>query len=326
MAAQGSDSKTLSISLPDGRTLSYGIYGATAPGARTVFYFHGFPASHHEAAVLDDAARAADVRIVAPSRPGMCRSTFQPGRAITHWPTDVLALADHAAIRADTFGVLGASGGAPYVLACCAALPASRLRAAGILSGLYPASLGLQGMLLEARLLLWLAPWSTGLVQRMLDWSIGAAAAAAAATTTSDANSGNKLEMLMDHAMRTRPGPDRRAWEENEGGLRDMLVTSVQNAFPADSGGGGGGARGAAWEAKLLGCEWGFELTDVNMGEGRLVLWHGKKDVNSPLAMAEKAHAMLAGSEIRIECDEAHMSLLLHKLHEALAVLKERMS
>jgi len=258
MAARGSDSETLSISLPDGCTLSYGIYGATAPSSLTVFYFHSFPASHHEAAVLDDAARAADIRVVAPSRPSMCRSTFQPDRAIAHWPTDVLALADHAAIRADTFGVLGASDGSPYVLACCATLPASRLRAAGILSGLYPASLGLQGMLLEARLLLWLAPWSAGLVQKMLDWSIGAA------TATSD----NKLEMLMDRAMRARPGPDRRAWEGNEGGLRDMPVMSVQNAFP-------GGARGAAWEAKLLGCSWGFEFADVKMGEGRLVLWHG---------------------------------------------------
>jgi len=137
MAARGSDSETLSISLPDGCTLSYGIYGATAPSSLTVFYFHGFPASHHEAAVLDDAAWAADIRVVAPSRPSMCRSTFQPDRAIAHWPTDVLALADHAAIRADTFGVLGASDGSPYVLACCATLPASRLRAAGIL-GLVP--------------------------------------------------------------------------------------------------------------------------------------------------------------------------------------------
>lgn len=311
MATAGQMPNTNSISLPDGRTLSYGIYGVrTASASLTVFYFHGFPASSYEAAIFDDAARAADIRLIAPDRPGMGSSTFQPDRTIPQWAPDVLALADHAAIRADTFAVLGVSGGAPYVLACCAAIPSTRLKAAGIISGLYPASLGLGGMLLEARLLLLLAPWSTLLVGKMLGWGLGSAAV--------DASDPGRLERLIDKAMRGRPGPDKEAWEKDEGGLREMLTTSVRNAFQ-DS-----GARGAAWEARLFGNLWGFELADVKMLEGRLVLWHGDEDLNSPLAMVKKAHALLPGSELRIGKGEAHMSMLLHKLREALDVVKER--
>jgi pimeloyl-ACP methyl ester carboxylesterase len=302
--------ETQTITLPDGRTLSYGIYGAPTPAASlTIFYFHGFPASHHEAAAFGDAARARNIRIIAPDRPGMGLSTFQPARAITDWSADVLFLADHAAIRADTFAVLGISGGSPYVLACCAAIPDTRLKAAGIISGLYPVSLGLKGMLMEPRLLLWLAPWATTLVEKVLDWGI--------VSSARDETDPDKLERLMNDSMRERPEPDKRAWEEDEGGLREMLVASVRHAFQD------GGAKGAAWEARLFGSPWGFELADVKMGEGKLVLWHGDKDLNSPLAMAEKAHALLQGSELRLGRGEAHMSLLLHKLQEALDTLKE---
>ena len=303
--------ETQTITLPDGRTLSYGIYGDPA-ASFTIFYFHGFPASHHEAAVFEfcDAAHAKNIRIIASDRPGMGLSTFQPARAITDWPADVLSLADHEVIRADKFAVLGTSGGSPYVLACCAAIPDTRLKAAGIISGLYPVSLGLKGMLMEPRVLLWLAPWATTLVEKVLDWNIGSPAR--------DESHPDKLEKLMDDSMCQRPEPDKRAWEEDEGGLRKMLVASVRHALQ------NGGAKGAAWEARLFGSPWGFELADVKMGEGKLVLWHADKDVNSPLAMAEKAHALLQGSELRLGPGEAHMSLLLHKAQEVLDTLKER--
>ena len=302
-----------SITLADGRTLTYGVFGhSDAATARlTVFYFHGWPASHAEAAPFDGPARARRIRIVAPDRPGLGGSTHAPARAVADWPADVLALADHASVAAPVFAVLGTSGGAPYALACCAALPRARLLAAGVVSGLYPTALGLQGMSLEPRLLLWVAPWVPGLVEKMLGWSLAAAAAAD--------DGGVKLERLLDDAMKKRPQPDREAWERNEGGFRLSLVESVKGAV-----GGEAGAKGAAHEASLLGSSWGFELADVAMDEGKLVLWHGKADGNTPLLMATKAHALLSGSELRISEDEAHASLVVHKVEEVLDVLVER--
>jgi hypothetical protein len=150
--------------------------------------------------------------------------------------------------------------GAPYILACCATIPRSRLKAAGIISGLYPVLFGLKGMLMEPRMLLWLAPWATGPVEKVLDWGIASAA-------SGDSGAEN-LEKLLDESMYSRPGPDRRAWDENNGGLREILVASVRDAFLH------GDARGAAWEVRLFGSHWGFDREHVKMGEGELPQSH----------------------------------------------------
>lgn len=307
------------LRLPHGdRTLSYATYGSTLPTAPTILYFHGFPASHAEAAPYHQPALRRGVRIIAADRPGMGASTFAPDRTIADWPRDALALAD--ALGARRFAVLGVSGGAPYALACAAAAVAleelrGRLVAVGVVAGLYPASLGLAGMLPDARALLWVAPWATGLVRWALKWGLGAAAARAAAE---GGDGGAALEEVLGKGMVGRPEADRRVWEEDETGFRGFLVESVRGAV-------GTSAEGAAWEARLFGSDWGFGLDKVEVeGEGRrIVLWHGALDVNSPVAMAEKAAALIgAGAELRVEPEEAHASLTVHKVEEVLDTLK----
>ncbi|KAK0645221.1 hypothetical protein DIS24_g8098 [Lasiodiplodia hormozganensis] len=306
-----------------GRTLSYATYGSTLATAPTILYYHGFPASHAEAALYHGAALRRGVRIIAPDRPGMGASSFARDRAIADWPRDVLALADALGVR--RFAVLGVSGGAPYALACGAAassvtpeekLMRGRLVAVAVVAGLYPASLGLAGMLPDARALLWVAPWWTGLVRWALEWGLGAAAARA------EDDGGAALGEVLGRGMVGRPEADRRVWDEDEAGFRGCLVESVRGAVP------GGSAEGAAREARLFGSDWGFGLDEVEVpaaGEGRrrIVLWHGALDVNSPVAMAEKAAALIGGgAELRVEPDEAHASLTVHKVDEVLDTLK----
>ncbi len=189
--------------------------------------------------------------------------------------------------------------------------PRTRLLAAGIIAGLYPPSLGLKGMLLEPRVMLWVAQWAPGFVEMLLGWSMGAAAA------TDDG--GVKLEKLVDDAMKSRPGPDKQVWEENVGGFRPSFVASVKGAV-----GGESGTKGAAYEARLLGGSWGFELADIAMEKGKMVMWHGTADGNVPVLMATKAHKLLPGSELRIVEGEAHLSLAVRKAEEIFDVLKER--
>jgi hypothetical protein len=43
-------------------------------------------------------------------------------------------------------------------------------------AGMYPRALGTQGMLIEASVMLFLAPWMKGFVERGLQWGIGAVA------------------------------------------------------------------------------------------------------------------------------------------------------
>jgi pimeloyl-ACP methyl ester carboxylesterase len=83
-------------------------------------------------------------------------STYQPRRTLLNWPKDVLELADHLKIQ--QFPVLGISGGSPCVLACAKEIPRSRLLAASIISGVYPAKFGTEGMLLPIKILFFFLP------------------------------------------------------------------------------------------------------------------------------------------------------------------------
>ena len=110
--ADSIDHQPASTVLPDGRILSHATYGD--PAGLPVLFFHGTPGSHVGAELLHDAALAAGVRLIAPDRPGMGESTYQPGRVLLDWPNDVVALAD--AMGIDRLRIIGYSGGGPYAL------------------------------------------------------------------------------------------------------------------------------------------------------------------------------------------------------------------
>jgi pimeloyl-ACP methyl ester carboxylesterase len=79
------------IVLPDGRRLAYAEFGAH--GGRPVLYFHGSPSSRLEPLLVGDKVWTRHgLRVIAPDRPGMGLSDFQPGRGFSHWPADVAAL------------------------------------------------------------------------------------------------------------------------------------------------------------------------------------------------------------------------------------------
>ena len=106
------------VNLPDGRDLAYEEYGD--PAGFPVLSFHGGLSSHLDAAPAGAAAREAGIRLVAPDRPGMGLSTFQPGRTLLDWPEDVTALAH--ALGIERFAVMGWSAGGPYAAVCAAKL------------------------------------------------------------------------------------------------------------------------------------------------------------------------------------------------------------
>lgn len=118
----------------DGRSLCYSEFGDSQ--GRPVFYFHGFPGSRLGAQIGDRASKRYGIRLIAIDRPGYGQSCYQYGRSITDWPADVEAVADHLGL--DTFSVLGASGGTPYVLACAAMIP-HRIDKVGLICPLAPA-------------------------------------------------------------------------------------------------------------------------------------------------------------------------------------------
>jgi pimeloyl-ACP methyl ester carboxylesterase len=87
------------IKLRDGRRLGYAEFGD--PRGKPFLFFHGYPGSPWDGVETGHAAERLGVRLIAPDRPGMSLSDFQPNRRLLDWPQDVLELTN--ALELDHF-------------------------------------------------------------------------------------------------------------------------------------------------------------------------------------------------------------------------------
>ena len=99
---------SLTITPPDGRTLSYLLAGADEGPAVAVL---DGPCSRGLGRALAPSARDLGIRLLIPDRPGALGSTPQSERRIADWPADHRALLD--ALGVERAGVLAQSGGTP---------------------------------------------------------------------------------------------------------------------------------------------------------------------------------------------------------------------
>jgi pimeloyl-ACP methyl ester carboxylesterase len=101
-----------------------------------VFWFHGTPGARrqipHAARI---AAHARGVRLIGIDRPGVGSSTPHLYGRILDWADDFAVVADRLGV--EECALIGLSGGGPYALARCAALP-ERITAAAVLGGVAP--------------------------------------------------------------------------------------------------------------------------------------------------------------------------------------------
>ncbi|KAF3766192.1 alpha/beta-hydrolase [Cryphonectria parasitica EP155] len=308
--------------LPDGRILAYGIYGHDSPDAPTLLYLHGFPGSHFEAELFSAPARARGLRIVAPTRPGYSGSTHDPKRTLISFAADVLSLADDLHIR--RFAILGLSGGAPFAFACDNSgdtlspyvISRDRLAGVGILSGLFPLSFGTAGMMLMNRFLL-------GFVGPYLPRRVVAKTFDLALSKTMRTKSMAELEDMMAKTFKGRPEKDRVVIERDEAGIRTGMINSLRGAMVTS------GGPGAAMDAALYGCDWGFSLDELQIGrkgeEGKtsVVAWHGGRDINVPVAMVKRVTESVPAIDLRVDEEEAHISLIVRRADDVLATMAE---
>ncbi len=119
------------IEIAPGRTLGIAEYGPKHGPA--ILYFHGFPSSRIEPAILPLGAH----RIIGIDRPGYGLSDPHPtGRnPLDGFADDVVALTDILELK--RFALFGMSGGAPYA-AALAARHKDRVAALALVSGLGP--------------------------------------------------------------------------------------------------------------------------------------------------------------------------------------------
>lgn len=111
--------------------MSYYAFGD--PEGAPVIAFHGIPSCGLGFDFADDAARARGVRLLAPDRPGVGRSSVVSGYTPAAYGAMVGEFAD--ALGHDTFGVWGYSGGGPYACATAAVL-GDRVNACAVAAGM----------------------------------------------------------------------------------------------------------------------------------------------------------------------------------------------
>jgi pimeloyl-ACP methyl ester carboxylesterase len=274
---------TACIRLKDGRKISFNAYGD--PDGRPVFYFHGTPGSRQEPTYGHTTAATQGFRILALDRPGFGQSDYYKGRQLLEWPTDVLEIANQMGI--ERFGVMGASGGGPYVLACAYAIP-ERLDFAAVMGSWAPVA---------EQPTLWkeMAPLDqffgrlSGTVPRLfyLPFSFfGFAARHFSAQRFMKA-----IESSMSNADRAF------AAEED---IAAFYANDIQEAFRQ-------GTHGPADDAILLYQDWGFHLSEIRIP---IQIYHGEEDKFAPFSFGQYIHETVSEASMHNYPGQGHLFLL----------------
>ena len=129
----GDSSLATVLRLPDGRAVSYRVYGR--PGGRPVLCFHGTPGSHVKFAIADGAAASLGLALIALDRWGYGDTDEPEDCSLSSYAADCARVADQLGLG--RFAVLGISGGGPYAAAVAAELKA-RISASALVAPVGP--------------------------------------------------------------------------------------------------------------------------------------------------------------------------------------------
>jgi pimeloyl-ACP methyl ester carboxylesterase len=289
--------------LPDGRKLCWAEYGH--PDGLPVFYFHGCPSSRLEPGMFGDQLSSTGLRIIAPDRPGIGLSDFQPSRSFEDWVNDIVHLADHLAWP--TFALLGNSGGGPYVVACAALIP-ERVTVAAVVSGGWRMDAPeVKANLPFVNRLFWMFARSfTPGLRLMLTAMRKSGSSAKSDSAASDSPSADDLKKLRSML----PPPDVAALSV-PGRMRATSAATTEALR--------NGTKGVEWDARMYVHPFDFEHTSICVP---VRTFHGGLDRNVPLALVRAYTAEIPGATLTVWPDDGHLSAPCNHLSEIVEALK----
>ncbi len=123
-----------SLTVADGRTLAYAIYGD--PAGRPIVNCHGGLVSGHDVAPAHELARDLGLWVISPDRPGINHTDRLPGHGLLQWVrADLGPLLDH--LEVGQIGLMGWSEGGQYALAAAYEL-GDRVTGCAVIAGCPP--------------------------------------------------------------------------------------------------------------------------------------------------------------------------------------------
>jgi pimeloyl-ACP methyl ester carboxylesterase len=268
------------IVLPDGRRLGFAEFGV--PSGRPVFWFHGTPGARRQIPPeARAAARRRGVRLIGLDRPGVGDSTPHLYPSFHGWAGDLAAAADHLGIA--RFGLIGLSGGGPYVLAGAHELP-DRVVAGAVLGGVAPArgpdaapgGLVELGSRFEVAFRYLHEP--LGILLTALVWSLRPVASP-----------------IFNLVARLSPPGDRALFERPE--MKAFFLDDLLN-------GSRWGLRAPIYDLLLFSRPWGFRLGDIRVP---IRFWHGDADHLVPVEHARHQAQRIPGATLTVRHGESHL-------------------
>lgn len=264
------------VILKDGRELAYTDIGE--PDWPCVMFFGGAPASRLRQAYLEPDFLDANARVVSPERPGYGRSSPQPVRSMTDWPSDVAALAD--ALGLDRFLVAGHSSGGPYAVACAALLP-ERVSAGVILAGV--TDMG------------WSGAWRgyndmEGELMRISDEATAIAWC---------------VERFGEDGSGFFAAADFKLAEQDEAFFTDEQI--ARKLAPARAEAFRQGVIGYAQDIVIQGQPWPFDPSAIGVP---IDVVHGDSDAVVPLAHSRHTAELIPGANLRVLPGHGHFTIL----------------
>jgi pimeloyl-ACP methyl ester carboxylesterase len=285
--------ETKFLQLPDSRKLAFAEYGD--PEGVPAIYCHGFPGSHLEAELFDDAARQCRVRVIAADRNGLGQSDPKAGRELIDWSTDMAALADH--LNIERFHMMGVSGGGPYAIACAHQLadrieklilvcPLGQLDQPDLLKAMqWPAQLNFNSIRTT--------PWLSHLTYRFAVipfaqiWP----------------------QWIYEIMLTIVPEADKEVLNRDR--VRSVIIDSLREAIRQ-------GADGVLDEMAIYTRPWNLDLSRIDLP---VQLWHGTADTTVPLIHGRSLAEQLPNCEAHYVEGEGHFSLPFERMDEILGQL-----
>lgn len=275
--------ETRYLQIGAGRQLAYCEYGD--PQGQPVFYFHGTPGSRYEPALGDRAGKAHGYRILALDRPGLGPSDYVKDRRLLDWPQDVKAAAQQLGIS--RFGVIGASGGGAYALACSYALP-EQLEFAIAMGSWGPVAAEPELWEQMAPLdqffaqLSKRAPWVFYVPFSLLGYAAKIMSPQGFMKTIESSMSAADKQLVKDDA------------------IAQLFAADIAEAFHQ-------GVRGPADDAIILYQDWGFKVEEIEM---EVHLFHGEEDKFAPYRYALYFDEKISQTHLHRYPKEGHLFVI----------------
>jgi len=261
------------------------------PSGVPLVFFHGFPGSHLQAAILEPFAEKFAIRILAPDRPGYGFSDPLSGKGIR----DFISGLDRALERkgVDKFYVVGVSGGNPSAI-CAAGHFGDRVLAVGSICGLAPYPEAREYFYKFAKTGLDVAMRTPEFLMKTIVNQF-----------IKGINPEDKIDLMISHLDEA----DRQALSNLQ--VRQALLQSMDLARRQ-------GAAGIVFDLKSFSSPWPVDWAAIKSPH---YLWHGKQDRVLSYGMSEYVHRKIPHSKLKLYPEDGHYSLPILRAGEILADL-----